>query len=338
MKQTFLYVEIGRKIPYYLKTSLMFLRFFNPDADIYYISDINVANRIRKKYDLKCIKFDSYQFRDVRKKVISLYPDKSIHRKNYWLNSLMRLFAIKQFIESTEISHFIHLESDSLPLLNKKDYEDLFRMKIENSTCFNFSDQCVPTMILITNRDQYINFINFLQNAILENLYSPEWFWNDIFSLNLGRDKGFFGALPVVPNLEANNPRIKGKLLFDTAIYGKYLLGEDPRNHKFIIKSGTIDIEAPDYISKQTAKWKITLINEQPQLNMMENGDSWKIAVIHNYAKRKLPIFDTKSKVWNQIIREANNESKRKRRFSFRLFSLALFHLLYRLIVQNRRY
>jgi hypothetical protein len=338
MKQTFLYVEIGRKMPFYLKTSLKFLRYFNPDADIYYISDINVAHKIRAKYNLKFIEFDGYQFRDIRNKVISLYPDKSIHRKNYWLNSLMRLFAIKQFIDLIEVPHFIHLESDSLPLLNKKDYGDLLNLKIDNSTCFNFNDQCVPTMILITNRDLYVNFINFLKDAILENLYSPEWYWNDIFSLNLGRSKGYFSALPVAPNPKSNNRRIDSKLIFDTAIYGKYLLGEDPRNRKFVIKSGVIDVTSPDFITQETAKWDIALHNGQPELNMVANGNSWKVAVVHNYAKRKLPILDMKSKVWNQIIREANHETKRKKKISIRLFSLALYHLLLRLIVQNRRY
>jgi hypothetical protein len=336
-EQNYLYVEIGRRIPYFLITSIKFARHFNPQANIYYISDIKLRKSIINKYNIKFVHFDKGLHASIINKVIELFPEKSIHRRQYWLNSLLRLFAIKQFIEQTQTSQFVHMESDSLPMLTNFDYQKLLNSVSTNATCFNFQNLCVPTLVVIVDNLKYLDFIDLLEKYILEDISRPLWYWNDIEALNIGRANGYFENLPVYPINYAISEDLRGNLLFDTAIYGKYLLGEDPRNTKFVLRSGVVDISSKNELNPETLKWNIVKENNLDRLRVQFDNQFWNLAIIHNYAKRNLSIIDAQSFFWKQLIREANGESIRLMSFSPRLFLRALIDLLDRLIKKNGR-
>jgi hypothetical protein len=335
--QNYLYVEIGRRIPYFLKISIKFARHFNPQANIFYISDIYLSKSVINKYDIKFVYFDKGTHTSIINKVIDLFPKKSIHRRQYWLNSLLRLFAIKQFIEKTRTSQFVHMESDSLPMLTKFDYQKLLNSISTNATCFNYQNLCVPTLVVIVDTFKYLDFIELLEKYILEDISIPVWYWNDIEALNIGRDKGYFENLPVYPISPKTSEDLGNNLLFDTAIYGRYLLGEDPRNTKFVVRSGVIDSSSKDEFNPKSLKWEIVKENNFDRLRVQFDNQFWNLAIIHNYAKRNLSIIDAKSFFWKQLIREANGDSIRLIRFSPRLFLRALIDLLDRLVKKNRR-
>lgn len=337
-EQNYLYVEVGRRIPYFLITSIKFARHFNPQANIYYISDINLSKTILNKYNIKFVHFDKGSHASIINKVVELFPEKSIHRRQYWLNSLLRLFAIKQFIEQTQTSQFVHMESDSLPMLTKFDYQNLLSSVSTNATCFNFQNLCVPTLVVIVDPLKYLDFIELLEKYILEDISSPLWYWNDIEALNIGRANGYFENLPIYPISHATSEDLGSNLLFDTAIYGKYLLGEDPRNTKFVIRSGVVDISSKNELNPETLKWNIVKENNLDRLRVQFDNQFWNLAIIHNYAKRNLSIIDAKSFFWKQLISEANGESIRLISFSPRLFLRALIDLLDRLVKKNGRY
>jgi hypothetical protein len=333
--QNYLYVEIGRRIPYFLKISIKFARHFNPQANIYYISDIKLSKSVINRYDIKFVHFDKGAHTSIINKVVDLFPEKSIHRRQYWLNSLLRLFAIKQFIDKTQTSQFVHMESDSLPMLTKFDYQKLLNSISTNATCFNSRNLCVPTLLVIVDTFKYLDFIELLEKYILEDISRPVWYWNDIEALNIGRANGYFENLPVYPISHTTSEDLESSLLFDTAIYGKYLLGEDPRNTKFVVRSGAVDSSSNNELNPKTLKWDIVKEKNFDRLRVQSDNQFWNLAIIHNYAKRNLPIIDAKSFFWKQLIREANGESIRLVSFSPRLFLRALVDLLDRLAKKN---
>ena len=141
--------------------------------------------------------------------------------------------------------------------------------------------------------------------------------------------------MPVYPISHTTSEDLESSLLFDTAIYGKYLLGEDPRNTKFVVRSGAVDSSSNYELNPKTLKWDIVKEKNFDRLRVQSDNQFWNLAIIHNYAKRNLPIIDAKSFFWKQLIREANGQSIRLVSFSPRLFLRALVDLLDRLAKKN---
>ena len=322
MVAKYLFVDLGRKPPFYLKNSIKHARAANPTSEIYYVTDNFFNSKFLDKMKVITIRINREKFKDIVGLLQEYYLEKSGHRDGYWLNSCLRLFAIEEFIKITKFDKFIHLESDAIILFGEKDFDEIMLNYDSNYTCFDNANSSVPTILIITDSNLYLSFMKYLSNCLSDKEMYPEFYWNDIYSFNLGYKEGYFKALKTIPS---NNNKPNNNLetqVFDTAIYGKYLLGQDPRNVKFRLKSGTIDtIDAK--IFPYSAKWKMIKNNTVPHLRITHKEKFFRIMVLHNYAKIKLPLLKSNSLIWKNILREANTDKFRINRLSLRLLLLS---------------
>jgi hypothetical protein len=325
----FVYVEIGRKMPYFLKKSIIITRLQNPTATISYVSNLKINRFFQKKWNVHFIPFDSKKYIKMTSKVLQLFPERANHRGGYWVNSLIRLFALKDYIEQTGVTNFIHLESDSIALISQTDYESIIKLANFNSTCFDLDGQCVPTIIVIKDTGNYVNFLNFIEECIDFDFYRPDFFWNDMAALSLGKEKGFFNALPTYPHDISKQTDSSFSLIFDTAVYGKYLFGDDPRNSKFILRTG---FRENPFSSPSDLKFQIKRGDDLFSLQLLVtiNTDTFRLAILHNYAKRRVPFPRKNSLKWKIYLREANTDKFRIPTLSFSLLLLTFTHLIKR--------
>jgi hypothetical protein len=327
MVAKYLYVDLGRKPPYYLKNSIKHTRASNPTSEIYYVTDHFVDSKFLNKMKVKTLRVNREKFKVVEELLQKYYPEKSGHRDRYWLNSCLRLFAIEEFIKITKSGNFIHLESDAIILFGEKDFDEIMKNYESNYTCFDNANSTVPTILIIANPTLYLNFMKYLYTCLSNKDMYPDFYWHDIYSFNLGYKAGYFKALKTIPIKTGMPSNTLETPVFDTAIYGKYLLGQDPRNVKFRIKSGAIDtIDALAF--PYFAKWQIIKNGIVPHLRITYKKEFYRIMVLHNYAKIKLPLPKSNSLIWKNILREANTGKFRINRLSIRLMLISLQHYL----------
>jgi hypothetical protein len=309
MKQTYVFIEVGRPIPRYLGDSIEFTRATNPRSQIAFVSEkvknFGIPIEINHKFSPHIYSREINKIKDKFAKQVQ-------HKGGYWLNSTLRLFALADFIRNNkEIKNLIHIESDALCFINEYAYAELTSKYKTPSIAVNSIGKCVPTCLIVGDTERYLHFVDYCSKLILEGLSEPDFFWSDQYLLAKGLEKGLIATLPS-PTLKSLSESSVTEIMFDTAVAGGYLLGKDPAHNYFLQKSGyCYEVELKPIIKKSA--WGLLEYKAYGKLpTFILEDKNFHFLTLHNYAKRRIKHFNSSREMWQQIFDEANGNAWRK--------------------------
>ncbi len=253
------------------------------------------------------VEYDPAQRSSFILKFIKKYPELKSMAGGYWLYALERLFALKSIYSILPSdSHFVHLESDVLSLLNEADFE-LMAKKVQRVACPRFSDERgVASIFFVPSQREFDKAIeSFIQ--ILNGPSSPT---NDMDLLGICLNNNIIDELPSLPKDAWENSQGE-RLVFDGAAYGQYLFGQDPFHTDGKRISG---FQNPDFgINLQQAKWSIVEPHEGGASHLLFSfkENEYRVLNLHIHSKLSLTSPSFNSRRWVVAIHEANGEIER---------------------------
>lgn len=170
-------------------------------------------------------------------------------RKGFWQSSLSRILVLEQFHEQFPLDPILHLESDVI-LMKNFPFQEISKLGETYWNSFG-TDSDVGALIYSPTFNATTHLVDALRDAIRANPYIT-----DMSALNMVRrnDPDKFKVLPT----SSSDKSFKNiPFIFDGAIIGMWLFGQDPRNHygfqprflnltesKYFVKKNTISLNA----------------------------------------------------------------------------------------------
>lgn len=269
-----------------------------PDAEIFLISD---QVRLLESFPGTAIKFNKEEVQPF----LDLFIKKNKELKNlaggYWLNTMMRLFALKQAAQLNPSEPFIHLESD-VYLYAQKDNLQEFEFSQDSVSYPRLSaSRGVASFLYSPNLDTLLTFLRKLSAILIEN----QSIVNDMDLLGCALNSETSTELPSTPH---NREELGiNHYIFDGAALGQYLLGIDPIHTDGSVVSG---YQNSDYnFDISSFKWSIPRLGKL--IVTIQNTD-YEILNLHAHSKEILGIPDPTNSRWTQILQEANGEKPRE--------------------------
>lgn len=235
----FILVNLGPQIPSYLYENIRWIRRNFPSNELLVIIDDQIHKENLMELEVEVFYYQ--RKRDVRELLAKLHHDATF-RGGFWQLTIDRLFAICDAVVELGLKKTIYIESDVLILPN-------FPMgavsKIEKIAWTRYNDKRdVASIIIIPNSSQATQF-----RADLIKLFESNPTLTDMSALNQlasRRVDSVFLMPTIVDGLENNKLVDESELsritflspeftsdcrgVFDGAIIGMYLTGQDPHN------------------------------------------------------------------------------------------------------------
>lgn len=143
-----LYVHLGKNWVEYLNTSINQVKKFNPEIDIYLISDKDNFLKVTNK-DVKLIDYEKLNKSPEHIQFIENHGLSS----GFWQFASERFFYIQNFILDTKLKNIIHLESDIMVFCNLKEQFNKFSQLAKNENIigatFDSDNRCIPGIVFI---------------------------------------------------------------------------------------------------------------------------------------------------------------------------------------------
>lgn len=219
----------------------------------------------------------------------------------YWLNTLMRIFALNQVAQMNPSEPILHLESDVYLYahegeLGKFDFcQDLVSYPRLSGS------RGVASIFYSPNSETMHKFSKKLSAILFQN----QKIVNDMDLLGVALNTGLAVELPSRPHFEGY---LSGnRYIFDGAALGQYLLGIDPIHTNGSVVSG---YQNADYsLDISSFKWSIP---RRGQLIFTIQNMDYQILNLHAHSKEILGVPDPTNSRWKQILQEANGERPRE--------------------------
>jgi len=237
MKPTFLFVVLGGHIPEYFLANVRRIEQLFSKANIVIVFD-SEAN-IPKLVGIKAKLFQYQSDKATRELLENSDLDKRF-RNGFWIHTSNRLFAICQAVEKMNITNVIYLENDVL-IFSNFPVKYFVELKKVAWTRFNHIRD-VPAIIYIPNGKA----AKFLRSSLLKE-YRHSHLNTDMTAMsNVAKSfpKHFVILPSLLPEIEnvnyksdkalmencqlRKNPKFGG--IFDGAVLGMWIAGQDPRN------------------------------------------------------------------------------------------------------------
>lgn len=235
-------VQLGNQPKAYFWQNLDHLRRSQPNNDIYVISDMKeVISQAQQKG------FKGYLY-VIPKSLIELFSKHSFSKKfrnGFWQLSALRLFALIDFCESGEEKSVLHVEADVLLLPNFPFSTIAIQQKL---MWFNFNnDRDIASLIWIPSQRQ----ASWMRTELF-SIFSADPTMTDMSALRKLSLKGYQEVCYFPSNSQSTNPKLKNSNfdsfvketpeiledqgIFDGASIGMWLTGEDPNNHRGVLR------------------------------------------------------------------------------------------------------
>jgi hypothetical protein len=292
------FVHIGENPTPTLYSAAEVAKLALPDAEIFLISD---QKRLLKSFSGTGIEFNT----EAIQPFLSHFIKKNKELKNlaggYWLNTLMRLFALNQVAQLNPLEPILHLESDVYLYAQQNELQKFeFSQDLVSYPRLSGS-RGVASILYSPNSETLLNFLRKLSAILIEN----QSIVNDMDLLGFALNADVAMELPSTPH--SQEERGTTRYIFDGAALGQYLLGIDPIHTNGSVTSGYQNADYKFDIS--SFKWSI------PQLGKLiitiQNKD-YQILNLHAHSKEILGIPDPTNLRWKQILHEANGEQPRE--------------------------
>ena len=334
------FVHLNSKVPSYLRFNLQRHIQLFPDRRVVLIQDnLSVPYHTRGLTNYQVQRDHKWEELDM------WYKHSKQFRKNFWLTSSARLFAIDSYMKDIG-TELIHIESDVVISIDFP-FERLARMKQNLAFPVMSEERGVGSVIYVRNR--------FSSEALVENLINEakkypmttemlslrktfNKYQTQIIALSIGpNEKAAYRNITneTKENLIASANLFQG--IFDGVEIGQYFFGTDPRNRRGRIlmrndlANGYCDV----------SKWKLRYDEKRnfPNLIFSRNGENveFPIFALHLPSK-ELRLFNLNYQ--RQVIRKRCRQSNRGTaiRFSVRVFTLAIFNSLTRRFKEATNY
>lgn len=267
------------------------------DADLILITD---RAHEYKSFPGQCIQYDSV--------LVSQYLNSFIKRNKelrklaggYWLNTIVRIFALYQAAQINLDEELLHLESDVYLYASRTDFAAHSFSKLKVSYPRLDSSRGIASIFYSPNAEVLKKFLDEFALIINANKVTK----NDMDYLGVLLNKGVAVELPSHPGKLIN--KNGENLIFDGAALGQYLLGVDPIHTNGRVISGYQNSGYPYDIS--TFRWSVT---ESGKLKFEFENIEYQLANLHAHSKEVLEPPSRNSTRWSQIISEANLELPR---------------------------
>lgn len=269
-----------------------------PDAEICLISD--------QQDLLKDFPGTRFQYNpDLVQPHLSSFIKRNKELKNiaggYWLNTIVRLFALIQVAQLNPDEATIHLESDVYLYATKDDLLSYQFSQEFISYPRLSSSRGIASILYSPNLKTLECFLVNLQKILKEN----NRITNDMDLLGCALNMALAKELNSVPGVDVDSVGVK--YIFDGAALGQYLFGVDPVHTSGSVVGGFQNSDYPIELSE--FNWSIP---KPGKIGIVYKELKYEVLSLHAHSKEIIGHPDINNARWKQIIREANLEVPRE--------------------------
>ena len=285
----YLLVSIGQ-IPNYINQCVQNIKKIDSESSIYIITDSKDKVRDAKKIDYKNI--SSAQTKKISS--LNIYKNTSYEKNPLWINSLLRIFLLKDIVEQYQLEDNIHFDSDVLIYQKFDNVCENFKKDKFNITKLA-SDRLIFGYSYFKNLEIIDKLCNEISNYLEKEINKDQWTKNPKNEMQIlsALDNKLFNFLPSYP--EDNS-----EYIFDGATYGQIVGGTHSRPRRYmplrIYKKGHHDERLKnlprggwlDTSHDLTEKFindesRVQFIDKIPYL--VKKGKKYKIVNLHIHSK-----------------------------------------------------
>jgi hypothetical protein len=277
-KVQLVFIHLGKSLPKYLILNLQRTKNLFPTLQIVLISDHDSNLNLVHNLDVKTWKYDYSADED---EILENLNHDFNFRSGFWKFSIQRLLALCAYRSTVEDSNvLIHIESDVLVLPNFP-FQEFTTLNKSSWLRFNESHDVAAIISLKSKSDGAI-----LGKLIVENLVKDK----DLTDMTVLSkvSKEMPDMFTLLPSLDSGTSEMVSRLIspentkdiqmmqmnyahfggiFDSAPIGMWLTGEDPRNHKGVLRR-YVDLEE-SYIHPGNSNYKISDSGLQTQKDVI---------------------------------------------------------------------
>lgn len=292
------FVHIGENPTPTLYSAAEVAKLALPDAEIFLISD---QERLLEIFPGTVIKLNNEEIQPFLNHFIKKNKELKNIAGGYWLNTLMRLFALNQVAKLNPSEPILHLESDVYLYAEQNDLQKFeFSQDLVSYPRLSGS-RGVASILYSPNSETLLTFLKKLSSILLEN----QNIVNDMDLLGYALNADAARELPSTPHPQEE--LAVNRYIFDGAALGQYLLGIDPIHTNGSVISGYQNTDYNFDIS--SFKWSIPRLGK---IIFTIQGMDYQILNLHAHSKEILGIPDPTNSRWKQILQEANGEKPRE--------------------------
>lgn len=270
----YLFIYLG-KIPEYVKTSINAVLSVDKNAEVYFCSqdnpgfkNINFINIEDIKSELTMATIDLNVYKDTNYDAI---------HNSLWINSLLRIFYINDFLEFTKLNQIVHFDSDVVIYKPFNEIRKVFKNDQLNITKLD-NERLVFGYSFIQGQEVILNICKKIFNFLEENKGN--------FKINPLNEMQILGAIkqnnPAMFNILPDLPYFGAENIFDPASYGQYLGGTHLEPKKWYKKKKAIlDHSVGKEINAK--RIKINFENSLPSVNF--NQEKYDLVNLHIHSK-----------------------------------------------------
>ena len=211
------FVHLNGKIPVFLEENIRRARILFPDKEVYL--GINTPQNLEFDENVKLIEFDA----STNNQLFEDHALNSDFRNGFWQISIERILLLAKIHEKFPNESLLHIESDVI-LSSLFPFEKVDSLQKIHWLNFN-NNLDVGALIYSPNLEK----TKFLTNSIID-LMKQNKSLTDMSALRIVRQK-YPTHVDLFPSSVSDESFNNFKVIFDGAIYGMWLFGQDPRNH-----------------------------------------------------------------------------------------------------------
>jgi len=285
----YLLVSIGQ-IPRYMNECIKNIKKIDSESSVYVITDSTDKVQDAKKIDYKTI--CSAQTKKI--KSLNIYKNTSYEKNPLWINSLLRIFLLKDIVEHYQLEDNIHFDSDVLIYQKFDNVCENFKKDKFNITKLA-SDRLIFGYSYFKNFEVIDKVCNEISNYLEKEISKDQWVNNPKNEMQIlsALDNRLFNFLP-------SYPEGSSEYIFDGATYGQIVGGTHSRPRRYaplrVYKKGLHDnrlknlprggwLDTSHDLTEKflNDKSRIQFIDKTPYL--IKDGKKYKIVNLHIHSK-----------------------------------------------------
>lgn len=276
--------------PNFLEYNFKQIRLFNPDINIYFLTDKVYLNyEIFKRYNIKVLDKDEFYSDKIRQFEINF----NYGSNNFWTLAATRLIYLENFLEKNNLENIYHFENDILLYYKLEDHHDKFLKFYKNiAITTGGPDKTMTGFVFIKNSESLKLMTSFFIDTLskyggvfgTQRRYGMDMVHEMSLMKVYGNEKGedYIYNLPILPFGEYSKHFDDFNSIFDPATWGQYVGGTkaEPIGAKPIDHYIGMELNA-------NPSWTVTWKNENnlkvPYFD--KDGELFKINNLHIHSK-----------------------------------------------------
>ncbi len=272
----YLYIYLG-KVPEYVKTSINAVLSVDKDAEVYFCSEDNPGFR----------NINFINIEDIKSELTSAAVDLNIYKEtNYdvshnslWINSLLRIFYINDFLELTRLNQLVHFDSDVIIYKPFNEISKVFTNNQLNITKLD-DERLIFGYSFIPSQEVMLNICKKIFDFLEHNSKNSNFKINPLNEMQIlgaikQENSTLFNTLPDLPYFGTEN-------IFDPASYGQYLGGTHQEPKKWYKKKKPI---LDHSVGKEINAKRIKVNFENSIPSVSYNQEKYDLVNLHIHSK-----------------------------------------------------